>query len=195
MISVRIATIIAVAAFAAGGFAMSPVPQAIAAVIATDVQCTGCVGTADLTGNAVTSVKIKDGEVKTDDIAVSAVGSARIKDNDVKAQDLAPDSVGGSELQGVAKLLFAQCNTSDVVGLPALDGGFIITRCSVSGADTDDSVIATLNGGTSDFCFDAGRAYVESSNVVAVMIRDYCETPDPIKYTTNKPLSVVVFDK
>lgn len=75
MISVRIATIIALGAFAAGGFVMSPVPQAIAAVIATDVQCTGCVGTADLGGNAVTSAKLKDGEVKTEDIAASAIGS------------------------------------------------------------------------------------------------------------------------
>jgi len=92
------ASIIAVAAFAAGGFVMSPVPQAIAAVIATDVQCTGCIGTADLAGNAVTSAKIKDGEIKTDDIAASAVGSLRIKDNDVKAQDIAPNGVGTSEI-------------------------------------------------------------------------------------------------
>ena len=98
MVSVRIATFIAIAAFAAGGFVMSPVPQAIAAVIATDVQCTGCVGTADMAGNAITSVKIKDGEVKTDDIAAGAVGSLRIKDNDVKAQDIASGAVGTSEI-------------------------------------------------------------------------------------------------
>lgn len=98
MISVRIATIIAIAAFAIGAFVMSPVPQAIAAVIATDVQCTGCVGTADLAGNAVTSVKIKDGEVKTDDIAAGAVGSLRIKDNDVKTQDIAPGAVTKAKL-------------------------------------------------------------------------------------------------
>jgi hypothetical protein len=174
------------AMFMAGAFLASPELRVYAA---------NTVGSADIINNSIQSVDIKDGEVKTDDIAPGAIGSLRIKDNDVKAQDLAPDSVGGSELQGVTKLLFGQCNTSDVVGLPALDGGFIVTRCSISGADTDDSVIATLNGGTSDFCFDAGRAYVESNNVVVVLIRDYCETTEPIKYLTNKPLSVVVFDK
>ena len=63
--------------------------QAIAAVIATDVQCAGCVGTSDLAGNAVTAAKIKD--------------------NEVKAAEIATDAVGAAELQGVTKLLFGQC--------------------------------------------------------------------------------------
>ena len=85
MISTRITAIIAVVAFAAGGFVMSPVPQAIAAVIATDVQCTGCVGTADLAGNAVTSAKI----------AGSAVQSSDIKDKGIAAIDIAPAFISG----------------------------------------------------------------------------------------------------
>lgn len=85
MISIKYTLIIAVGAFVAGSFFASPLPEAIAVIIATDVQCTGCVGTSDLATNGVTSLKIKDGEVKTDDIALSAIGSTRIKDNDVKA--------------------------------------------------------------------------------------------------------------
>ncbi len=61
MISTKIASIIAIAAFAAGSLFSPPVQQAIAAVIATDVQCTGCVGTSDVAGNAITAAKIKDG--------------------------------------------------------------------------------------------------------------------------------------
>jgi len=195
MISVKYASIFAVAAFAAGSFLAPPVQQAIAAVIATDVQCTGCVGTTDLAGNGVTSAKIKDGEVTTNDIAVSAIGSARIKDNDVKAQDIATDAVGAAELQGVTKLIFAQCETSSIIGQKALEGGLIIARCTVNGADTDDSVLASMGGGFTDFCFDTGRAYVESSNTVAVWLRDHCETPDPITYNTNNPVSIIVYDK
>ena len=86
------------AAFVAGSFFASPELRAYASTIANDVICTGCVGTADLAGNAVTSAKIKDGEVKSEDIALSAIGSARIKDNDVKAQDIAPSAVGTSEI-------------------------------------------------------------------------------------------------
>ena len=191
----KYAVFIAVAAFLTGSFLASPELRAYASTIANDVICTGCVGTADLAGNAVTSAKIKDGEVKTEDIALSAIGSARIKDNDVKAQDIATDAVGAAELQGVTKLIFAQCGTSSVVGQKALEGGLIIARCTVNGADTDDSVLASMGGGFTDFCFDTGRAYVESSNTVAVWLRDHCETPDPITYNTNNPLAIIVYDK
>ena len=176
MINVKIALIVAVAAFAAGSLFAPPVQQAIAAVIATDVQCTGCVGTSDVAGNAITAAKIKDGEVK--------------------AAEIGTDAVTADEIKGVNKLLFGQCSTSDVVGQKALDGGFIVARCSISGADSDDSVIATLNGGSgNDFCFGVNRAYVESANVVAVYLTDHCETTDPITYGSNNPLSIMVYDK
>jgi|GEM_PF-2510756 hypothetical protein len=85
-------------AFAAGAFFTSPVPQAIAAVIATDVQCTGCVGTSDLAGNAVTAAKIKDGEVKTADIGSSAVTSAKIASGGVGNTDIASNAVTGDKI-------------------------------------------------------------------------------------------------
>src|ERR1044071_5116857 len=96
MISIKIVSIIAIGAFAAGSLFAPPVQQAIAAVIATDVQCTGCVGTSDVAGNAITATKIKDGEVK--------------------AAEIATDAVGGAELQGVTKLLFGVCGTSEFQG-------------------------------------------------------------------------------
>src|ERR1044071_1599412 len=92
MISLKMGLAMA-AMFAAGSFLAPPVQQAIAAVIATDVQCTGCVGTSDISGNAITAAKIKDGEVK--------------------AADIATDAVGAAEIQGVTKLLFGQCVPTD----------------------------------------------------------------------------------
>jgi len=176
---------IVAAAFLAGTFIASPELRAFAAntVFSTDIV-DGQVMTADLANNAVTAAKIKDGEVKAAEIAANAVGSSEI----------ATDAVGGAELQAVTKLLFGQCNPSSAVGFPALEGGFVVARCNISGADTDDSVIATLNGQAS-FCFDAGRAYVESSNVVVVWIRDLCETPDPITYGAGNSIAVIVYDK
>jgi hypothetical protein len=88
MISPKIFGIGIVAAFVAGTFLAPPVQQAIAAVIATDVQCTGCVGTADIGGNAITAAKIKDSEVKTADIAGGAVNSAKIADGTVSYGDV-----------------------------------------------------------------------------------------------------------
>ena len=87
MISVK-TSLFLLATFIAGAFVASPVPQAIAAIIATDVQCTGCVGTADMAGNAVTSLKIKDGEVKSADLASNVVTSAKIASNTVQSSDI-----------------------------------------------------------------------------------------------------------
>ncbi|HEV8386823.1 MAG TPA: hypothetical protein VGQ03_04295 [Nitrososphaera sp.] len=208
MISVKYALIIAISAFAAGAFVVSPVPQAIAAVIATDVQCTGCVGTSDLAGNAVTSVKIKDGEVKAADIAANAVGSSeiatgavgspevldstikssdlasaavlnvnlataavtsiKIADDSVLAVDIAPDAVGASELQGVSKLIFAECSTTS--NSPTSGDAGIGFGCTVSGADTDDHVIATKNDGNQ--CFAVTLADVTSANTVTIVIQN-----------------------
>src|SRR5215510_14055412 len=95
-----------IAAFVAGAsiFA-SPVPQAIAAVIATDVQCTGCVGASDIASSAVTTTKL----------ASNSVNGGKISDGTISAADLGADSVGASELKGVSKLIFAQCSTPDIV--------------------------------------------------------------------------------
>jgi hypothetical protein len=143
-----------VAMFMAGAFLASPELRAYAAntIRSTDIV-DGQVMTADLANNAVTSAKIKDGEVKTDDIAPSAIGSLRIKDNDVKAQDIATsavgadeigsDAVGASELQGVDKLIFADCNVPAQTAIKAGPGASTRHSCPVAGADPDDEVIAT----------------------------------------------------
>ena len=172
MITVKYASILVLAGFAAGSFFSPPVQQAIAAVIATDVQCTGCVGTADLANNAVTSGKIKDGDVQTVDIAPSAIGSARIKDNDVKEQDLAPDSVGGSEVIGVTKLIFADCTIPTSLSVP--DRGTRNVNCVVPGFAPGDRVVATEGG--MFFCFDIRYAGAGSAGNVTVVIRNECDS-------------------
>jgi hypothetical protein len=58
----------------------------------------------------VFSGDIVDGEVKTADLASNSVTAAKIKDSEVKAAEIAADSVGASEIQGVTKLIFAECN-------------------------------------------------------------------------------------
>src|SRR6185503_15746864 len=126
--------IMAVAAFATGSLFAPPVQQAIAAVIATDVQCTGCVGTSDVAGNAITAAKLKDGEVKAAEIATDAVG----------ADEIAKDAVGASEIKGVDKLIFADCAIPAVPG-PFPSGyrhGFL---CPLAGIDPEDDVIVTDN--------------------------------------------------
>lgn len=159
------------AAFLAGSFVASPELRAYASTVANDVICTGCVGTADLASNAVTTAKIKDGDIQTLDIAPSAIGSARIKDNDVKEQDLAPDSVGASEVIGVTKLIFADCTIPTSLSVP--DRGTRNVNCVVPGFVPGDRVVATEGG--MFFCFDIRYAGAGSAGNVTVVIRNECD--------------------
>lgn len=170
MISVKYASIIAVAAFAAGAFSASPVPQAIAAVIATDVQCNGCVGTSDLAGNAVTAAKIKDGEVK--------------------AAEIATDAVGAAELAGVTKLLFGECTITSNAQI--IGGGVTAPACAISGVDPDDRAIAILNHSTgSSICLNILAANPDAGEVF-VQIKNGCT--NPVTPGTVK-IGIMVYDK
>jgi hypothetical protein len=176
MISLKYAIIMVLGAFAAGSFFASPLPQAIAAVIATDVQCTGCVGTPDLAGNAVTAAKIKDGEVK--------------------AAEIATDAVGAAEIQGVTKLLFGQCTVSNSLASTMFASGATATiRCVITGVDNDDSASATLYSTSSDgisLCFAVVRTAV-GSGFVDVLARNVCSSSTTLGAGTH--VAVIVYDK
>jgi hypothetical protein len=171
MISLKYAILMGVAAFAAGSFFAPPVQQAIAAVIATDVQCAGCVGTSDLAGNAVTAVKVKDGEIK--------------------AAEIATDAVGAAELQGVTKLLFGQCKPDPATASSSYTPGNGPTViCNITGVDGDDSASATLND--TDPCFAIRGAY-PGSNKVDVITVNQCTSNASL--TTFSEIAVMVYDK
>jgi len=172
MISLKYAIVMAVGAFAAGSFFAPPVQQAIAAVIATDVQCAGCVGTSDLAGNAVTAAKVKDGEIK--------------------AAEIATDAVGAAELQGVTKLLFGECTiTSNTL---KDSGGVIDSFCAISGVDSDDRAIAIKNsvtGATADRCFDIVLAQ-PVTNQVNLVIVNQCGFQSTLG---TAKIGIMVYDK
>src|SRR6185503_21233677 len=152
MISLKYAIVMAVGAFAARSLFAPPVQQAIAAVIATDVQCTGCVGTSDLAGNAVTAAKIKD--------------------NEVKAAEIAANSVGASEIIGVSKLIFAECAASE--SSMVNPNTVVAVSFNVPGADIDDMVTATINTGGSRFeIFHP----IGMANSVSIGLRNDCPSP------------------
>ena len=181
MISLKMALVI-IAAFAAGSFFTPPVQQAIAAVIATDVQCAGCVGTTDLAGNGVTAAKIKDNEVKAAEIATNAVGSSEI----------ATDAVGAAELQGVTKLLFGQCIPTNTLRTTPINGGnFIAVQCNITGIDDDDSASATLNDSSST-CFEVRGANLASGYVRVVVVN---ECGFSVALGEGSSIAVIVYDK
>lgn len=170
MISPTIGGIV-VAAFIAGAFIASPELRAYAA-------------------NTVFSTDIVDGEVKSADLANNAVTAAKVKDGEIKAAEIAADSVGGSELQGVTKLLFGQCVlTSDEFSTLVAAGELLAVDCTISGVESDDSAVATMNGGL--YCFEIQRAFSQSGHV-KVILRNDCAFTTAV---TNGKIGVIVFDK
>ena len=182
MINAKIAGML-VAAFMAGAFFTSPVQEAIAAVIATDVQCTGCVGTADLAGSAVTNSKLTNG----------AVNSAKIGDNSITAADIATDAVGASELQGVTKLLFGQCDLTNEEDTISLSPGFGYTKtCTIGGVDSDDTILATMTEGGGNSCMAITKTN-SISGAVQVTFRNVCTSSS--SPGAGAMMALMVYDK
>jgi hypothetical protein len=171
MVSLKLASIVAIAAFAGGSLFAPPIQQAIAAVIATDVQCTGCVGSSDVAGSAITAAKIKDGEVK--------------------AAEIATDAVGAAELQGVTKLLYGQCVASTDEGNTLVGSGtLLVINCSVKGVDQSDSAIASQN--SDNQCFKVSTVQPTTNTVVVALVND-CSFGST--FGAGEKLSVIVYDK
>jgi hypothetical protein len=72
---------------------LAPEQLAEATTAATDLVCSGCVGTSDIANSAVTSGKIGSGQVKNSDIGGNAVTSTKIQDGQVGNSDLGPSVV------------------------------------------------------------------------------------------------------
>jgi hypothetical protein len=174
---------IVAAAFLAGSFIASLELRAFAAntVFSTDIV-DGQVKTADLAANSITAVKIKDAEVRAAEIASNAVGS----------NEIAPDAVGGSELQGVSKLLFGQCISTESQRTSATLPGFLWqVACTITGVDADDSAVATLNNQAAS-CFEIAHART-GVNFVAVEVRNDCSFSTTLGSASS--IAVIVYDK
>jgi hypothetical protein len=169
----------------------------------------GQVLTVDIGASAVTAAKIKDGEVKAADIATDAVGAAEIAANAVGAAEIATnavgaaeiasfavgaeeigaDSVGASELVGVTELDFEKCvfPAGETLNGP---GGLKVLICNVPSADTDDTLVGTLNG--LDSCTHLSSLRVPSDGQVYVSIFNSCAFPAQLG---GKSVGLIVFDK
>jgi|SRR6185503_15581653 len=181
---------IVVAAFVSGAFVASPELRAYAA---------NTIGSSDIIDNSIQSVDIKDGEVKNVDIASSAVTKSKLAGNSVdggkvtdqslSAADLGPDSVGASELKGVSKLIFAECQFASSFPLLLGAGTSVTQPCNVPGTDEDDRAFASVS--ISNTCFGV-TGVLPYADTVAVSIRNHCSSTQSIQ---TVPISVMVYDK
>jgi hypothetical protein len=181
VISLKIGGII-VAAFIAGAFVASPELRAYAA---------NTVGSSDIIDESILSQDIKNGEVKSSDLGSNAVTAAKIKDGEVKAAEIATDAVGGAELQGVTKLLFADCKSTSQEGsvlVPSL--GTTTVACSINGVDSDDSAFAVKNSGS--YCMEIVTIDT-ATNAVNLTLRNQCSVAATLG--EGAEFSIIVYDK
>jgi hypothetical protein len=101
------------------------------------------------------------------------VTAGKIKDGEVKSAEIAQDAVGASELIGVDRLVFAECEfvTSTVVG----SGVKSFHNCPVNGAEKGDNVVAT----SMDGCFAIVDASAEQG-AVAMQSVNVCSEEIPV---------------
>jgi len=160
MISLKIGGII-VAAFITGSFIASPELRAFAA---------NTVGSSDIINESILSEDIKNSQVK--------------------ASDIATDAVGAAELQGVTKLIFAQCKADNTEATTPIDAGkHLGVDCSISGVDSDDSAIVSMNSGV--VCFDITKSEVSSFGVLVILENECGSTVS----LSAAQFGVIVYDK
>jgi hypothetical protein len=90
-----------------------------ATTAATDLVCSGCVGTTDIADSAVTSPKIGSGQVANSDLATDAITSSKIKAGEVKNSDLASSAVTTGKISDTAgvqsvDIVNGQVKTEDI---------------------------------------------------------------------------------
>jgi hypothetical protein len=156
---------------------LAPQQLAEATAAATDLVCSGCVGTSDIANNAVGSAKIGSGQVGNTDIATSAVTTSKISDtNGVYSVDIVDGQVGTADLasgaikpiihsnfgsfvslgSGESAGTFADCPSGEII----TGGGFDSTKNNLRThneypQDADTWVVYGVNEGTDTLSFAA----------------------------------------
>jgi hypothetical protein len=141
---------------------LAPQQLAEATAAASDLVCSGCVGTSDIADSAVTSSKIGSGQVANSDIASNAVGSAKIGSGQVANSDLGSSAVTGSKISDTAGVQSVDIVNGQVGSVDIADGqvttediasgAIFINRFLISGGGTNVEPGETIS--TSEDCPD-----------------------------------------
>jgi len=143
------------------------------------LQCIGCVDSADIATDAVDSDEIKADAVDSDEIKADAVGASELATDAVSSDEIADDAVTGSKIAGTSKLLFGSCtDTVPPLGINQL----VLQTCSVSGVTTSDEVIVIKKNG--NLCHIIHEA-ITKTNGFDMWIRNICSAATASSAITN----------
>jgi hypothetical protein len=146
----------------------------------------GAVGTTKLGANAVRTSNVGNDAITNSKIINNAVTTSKILDGEVGAADIGDDAVGAGELQGVTKLIFAECTYSFI---SEVNPGSVQTEsCSVTGVDSDDNVVATLKDSVDCFVLEKVSTSTDMVNVHLINVCSAAAIPGTF------PVSIIAYD-
>jgi hypothetical protein len=157
------------------------------------------IGTGNIANNAITSPKIRNGEVKTQDIANNAITTSKISNGAVESSDLATDAITSEKIEDgsiisadlspgiinteteklktVSEIIFNSCSI-DFSSIPAQQVAYAF--CPVIGAKIGDKVIVTNQDVASGLVTQS--ASVNATDLVRIAIRNLnFQAADPPK--------------
>lgn len=141
---------------------------------ATDVACTGCVGTGDIANNAVNSTKIADGSIKSSDLGTNAVTATKIKNSSITFNKLSA-GLKNQVNSSLAALTF-QGSLAEDVGFAAAecpdDRFSVAASCGCSNND------GANNLGVLNLCATIGTGAIASCLYEAITMDD--QLPPPV---------------
>ena len=147
---------------------------AFSAVLALPTQLANAlIGTDQIANNAVTSPKIRDGEVRTQDIGNSAVTSGKIADGTVQAQDIADGVIpSGGGVQLNARIVSVSLSIAPGTNRgEALDCGTDIVTGGGFAAPPNVVIVQNIQLDTHRWGFSATN---HNSDTVDVLARATC---------------------
>jgi len=142
--------------------------------------------TSEIADNAITTKKIKNGQVKSIDIKNNAVKTNKIRDGTITSVDIADGAITGSKIDGTSKLLFRECSATFTNVAPMRFGD---AACQVPGLASGDNVIITDND-MSPNCMIFGG--LSSSLVNLIQLEAFNGCPNTVTQTVVD-YSVIIF--
>lgn len=129
----------------------------------------GEVKTPDIANNAITTSKISNGAVEANDLATGVVTSEKIEDGSITAADLSPGTINTEteKLKTVSEIIFNECSI-DFSSIPAQQVAFAF--CPVIGAKLGDKVIVTNQDVASGLITQS--ASVNATDLVRIAVRN-----------------------
>jgi hypothetical protein len=181
---------------------LAPQQLAEATAAASDLICSGCVGTSDIADSAVTTGKIGTSQVTNTDIATNAVTTGKISDTagvqsvdivngQVANSDLATSAVSSSKISDTAGVQSVDIVNGQVKSEDIADG--TITSTDIASGTIDLDVVPRQGGTVNIVAGETGVATANCETGEILSGGGFFGTADTVHVTISRPLDLATW--